>query len=308
MKKFLCIIIHLTYLISYLSSIGSENDPQKTIEIRVMSFNIWVDGKAGKQPLHQTAKAITEAKADIVGLQEARNNAGKIAALVGMNHIQQIGGNAIISKFKIKGLTKNRIGAIIEVSPGNDILLYNNHFSAAPYQPYQLLKIPYGSGRFIETEAEAIEEANKARGNQVARLLEEIEDNQNLELPTFITGDFNEPSHLDWTEATAKIKRHPLKVEYPASKRIADAGFLDAFRILHPNEVEYPGMTWTPITKPDNPKDHHDRIDFVLYGKREAIIPMKAEIVGESPEYADITVSPYPSDHRGVVVTFNVNF
>jgi hypothetical protein len=29
----------------------------------------------------------------------------------------------------------------------------------------------------------------------------------------------------------------------------------------------------------------------------------ECEIVGESPEFADIVVQPYPSDHRAVVAT-----
>ncbi len=32
----------------------------------------------------------------------------------------------------------------------------------------------------------------------------------------------------------------------------------------------------------------------------------EAKIVGEHRENADIVVSPYPSDHRAVVVTFSV--
>ena len=38
--------------------------------IRVMTFNIWGDGRSGQQPLTQTAAAIRAAKPDIVGLQE----------------------------------------------------------------------------------------------------------------------------------------------------------------------------------------------------------------------------------------------
>src|SRR5688572_10283536 len=38
--------------------------------IRVMSFNLWHGGDAGKQPLSQTLEVIRAAKADIVGLQE----------------------------------------------------------------------------------------------------------------------------------------------------------------------------------------------------------------------------------------------
>lgn len=44
--------------------------PAHAAELRVMSFNLWHGGDAGKQPLTQTAEVIRTAKADIVGLQE----------------------------------------------------------------------------------------------------------------------------------------------------------------------------------------------------------------------------------------------
>ena len=38
--------------------------------VRIMSFNLWHGGDAGKQPLEQTIEVIKNAKADVVGLQE----------------------------------------------------------------------------------------------------------------------------------------------------------------------------------------------------------------------------------------------
>jgi exodeoxyribonuclease-3 len=171
-----------------------------------------------------------------------------------------------------------------------------------PYQPYQLLGIPKGKDA-IKTEAEAIAAASKTRGHQIEGLLEKIGTLPNKDLPVFVTGDFNEPSHLDWTAAAAKSGRHPVKVAYPGSKAMAKKGFLDAWRAFRPDEMKHPGYTWTPVTKPDNPKDHHDRIDFV-YFKGKHIEVKNMSIVGENKKNADIVVSPYPSDHRAVVATF----
>ena len=38
--------------------------------IRVMSFNLWHGGDAGRQPLEQTIAVIQASQADVVGLQE----------------------------------------------------------------------------------------------------------------------------------------------------------------------------------------------------------------------------------------------
>ena len=80
-------------------------------------------------------------------------------------------------------------------------------------------------------------------------------------------------------------------------------GFLDAWRVFHPDEMKHPGYTWTPVTKPDDPKDHHDRIDFV-YFRGQGVEVKNASVVGENKKKAEIVVSPYPSDHRAVVCTF----
>jgi endonuclease/exonuclease/phosphatase family metal-dependent hydrolase len=39
-----------------------------------MTFNIWVGGDSGKQPLSQTLEVIRAAKADVVGLQETHGH------------------------------------------------------------------------------------------------------------------------------------------------------------------------------------------------------------------------------------------
>ena len=64
-----------------------------------------------------------------------------------------------------------------------------------------------------------------------------------------------------------------------------------------------PGITWTPTTAATDPKDRHDRIDFVFWGRNGCTSGHinAAQIVGESKQHADIVVNDYPSDHRAVV-------
>ncbi len=69
--------------------------------------------------------------------------------------------------------------------------------------------------------------------------------------------------------------------------------------------MNVPGYTWTPLSQIDDPKDHHDRIDFV-YWKGEGVDVLASRIVGEHTSNADLVVAPYPSDHRAVVATFRV--
>ena len=120
-----------------------------------------------------------------------------------------------------------------------------------------------------------------------------------------MVGDFNEPSHLDWTERAASAARHPIKVEYPNSLAMIKAGFTDAYRTIYPDEMKHPGYTWSSFYKFDDPTTHHDRIDFV-YFKGKGIKLNEVKIVGENQKDADIVISPYPSDHRAVVADFRL--
>lgn len=286
----------------------------QSAELRVMTFNIWVGGESGNQPLTQTAGVIRAAKADIVGLQETlgserngrRNDAGvELAKQLGWHYFNQGGSPGILSRFPIVTNTPGKHGVLLRMPEGRDVYLFNAHFSHAPYQPYQLLNIPYANAPFIKTADEAVSESRKARGDEVKSLMVELQTALASGQPVFLTGDFNEPSHQDWTERAAQAGKCPLPVPFPSTLAVVTAGMRDAFRTVHPDENARPGWTWTPTTRPDDPKDRHDRIDFVFFAGRGVTVK-QCVVVGEAKESADIVVQPYPSDHRAVVATMEL--
>src|SRR6185369_14550807 len=66
-------------------------------------------------------------------------------------------------------------------------------------------------------------------------------------VPTFLTGNFNAPSHLDQPEAATKSgAASTQKLEWLASKLLADRGLIDSYRAVHADPVAKPGATWTP--------------------------------------------------------------
>ncbi|MBU62480.1 MAG: hypothetical protein CMI26_08255 [Opitutae bacterium] len=278
-----------------------------------MSYNIHRGGVVMlKQPLSQTAKVIQSAQADIVGIQETRSPRGdkleELAKLLGWNH--DMGkGSQILTRYEI--LESLNSGVKIKLDSGKEAYVFNLHLPSHPYQPYQLLGIRpkwhkhTNDITFIKTEAEAIEWAKKARGRELSKLLRLIRTIPDKQAPIFVVGDFNEPSHLDWTERAAKATRHPIKVEYPNSLAMIKAGFTDAYRAIYHDEMKHPGYTWSSFYKFDDPSTHHDRIDFV-YFKGKGIKLNEVKIVGENQKDADIVISPYPSDHRAVVANFKI--
>ncbi len=281
--------------------------------LKVMSYNLYRGGTMHGQPLSQTAKVIQAAQADIVGIQETRSPRGDtaedLAKLLGWNLYSNEDKTSIVTRYEI---VEERFGGIkIRMPSGQEAYVFSLHLPSHPYQPYQLLGIKpkwhkHHDLPFIKTEAEAIAAATEARTKEVARLLRKIRTLPDQDTPVFVVGDFNEPSHLDWTQAAAQSGRHPIKVAYPTSQAMHKASYSDAWRTIYPDEMAKPGFTWSPMREPDDPTTHYDRIDFVYY-KGAGVTPISVEIVGENQEKADIVVTPYPSDHRAVVATFRLD-
>jgi endonuclease/exonuclease/phosphatase family metal-dependent hydrolase len=273
--------------------------------LKVMTFNVWAgeDTAAGRTKLTQIIQA---GGADIIGVQELGNSAGlSIASSLGFNYHQQSSGDIqVISRYPVVGQSSGNLGVTIELSPGQQIWLFNAHLAPYPYQPYDLR-----DGILPMNEAAVISAAAAARGSQVTSYLNDMASALSSDLPVFFTGDFNEPSHLDWTAATAAAtpRSYDLKVEYPTSKRIVDAGMTDSLRVVRPDVVNDHAYTWTPGAPPTNldPNEVHDRIDIV-YHAGLGVTPTSAQTVGypDGNPSTDIAVPGYNADHRAVVVTY----
>ena len=284
---------------------ASRSEASKAGErITILTFNIWVGGEnadADKAKSRAwTTRVMRTSQADVICLQESRGNAPSYGEALGYNVFEQSSSTAILTRFAIREATPEKWGVRLELEGGQLIWVFNAHFLHAPYQPYQLASIPYHNGRFIRAESAAVTEARLARGEAAIQCLREMQAPLQAGVPTFLTGDFNEPSHLDWTRAAVDGSVRPLAVEWPTTKLFADGGLADAYRTLHPDPVASPGYTWTP--RP-SPREVHDRIDFVLYAGRRVRVT-DARIIGDKKPQADWVITPYPSDHRAVIATF----
>jgi exodeoxyribonuclease III len=291
--------------------------PVLATELTVMSFNVWGGGANEGKPVDETVAAIKAVNPDIIGIQETmiegadctadacppggESVARQIADALGYHYVDQaanndaLWANAILSRYPIGALTPNSLGASIEVE-GRKVQVFNIHLDDSPYQPYQLLGIEYGDFPFLKTEAEAIAAAAATRGPALDLLEADMTALGEADL-ALVFGDFNEPSGLDWTEGAVAAGMQPIKVAYPTTARIEGWEFVDTYRARFPDPVAKPGFTWTPTSAPDDPEDHHDRIDFAL-AKAAGLEVLDAGIVGEKSPEADVVVTPWPSDHR----------
>lgn len=264
--------------------------------VKVMTLNIR-NGVNYPYADSETVHAIQTSVADIVGLQEATGDSlSRLAAkLTGWSSLQVDSDTAILTRYQIVGPV-GRHGAQIRLPEGGTVYIFTVHDVPYPYEPYDIRD-------GILTNPASVEES--ARIHRLAltqSYLEDVKPYLSSGAPVFLVGDFNEPSHKDWTVAAAQAGLHPFAVSWPTSVAIENAGLVDTYRTAHPNEVGFPGYTWT--TKPDA-REVFDRIDFVYADSASQVLA--SQTVGDSVAIpADIVSTPYWSDHGGVVTTLTI--
>lgn len=293
---------------------------QAETRLKVMSFNIWGGGQNEGKGVEETVAAIRAAGADVVGLQETRlesdpctaescpatgpSAAKAIAEALGWYSYDQttenaaLWANAVISRYPIGKASPNDLGVPLDVE-GREVWIFNIHHDDEPYGPYQVMGIEYGPAPFVTTESEAQDWAAKTRGPAMDLLDADMALAANA-AAVFVTGDFNEPSGLDWTTATVAAGHQPFAVNWPTTRRLTDQGFIDTYRAVFPDPVARPAYTWTARYDEAATDDHPDRIDFVL-ARGAGLKVLDAAIVGEDGPRSDIRVMPWPSDHRATL-------
>jgi exonuclease III len=278
------------------------------VRLRVMTLNIFYGGdeldlttgdfcedpRGCPRMLVKMIAAIRASKADVVGLEEGEHSTQKIAKALGWFASERM---QIVSRYRLIDPPEGRGRYIfVELRPGRVVAIGNVHLPSDPYGPY-LVRDGGTAEELQELELSvrmpAIQEHLAALPRLAAR-----------GIPGFLTGDFNSPSHLDWTPEVAAVRAEvPFAFDWPVSRALAEAGFRDSYRQVHPDPVARPGFTWTSGGPEAVENEVHDRIDWVLAAGRAQAV--RSQIVGEvgGPD-VDIGLDPYPTDHRGVVSTF----
>ena len=277
----------------------SADNANALIELRVMTFNIEWGGT--NISFDNVVKAVRRSGADIVGIQEAEGNLQRLAEELGWHYNLR---NYAISKYPLvepQGADGRYV--FVEVSPGKIVALANVHLPSDPGGPEQVR-----DGAPLE-EVLALERATRLPTLQpYLAILPALAERG---IPVFLTGDFNSPSYQDWTEAAVGTRPFlRYAVDWPISRAVTDAGFRDSWRDVHVDPVTHPGLTWwaaRPALASYAPGDDdpQDRIDFVWYAGPAEV--RNSIIVGEEGRSdVSVSVTPWPSDHRGVVSTFSV--
>lgn len=269
-------------------------------EIKVMTYNILYSTSN-----ENTLKVLQETDADIIGLQEI--STARIIELAQKLKYHYYSfpkttanmsddDTGILTRFPITQFHND--GVTVKVNPGLEVAIFTVHLSPYPYEPYD-----FRDG-IITTAQQAVASASATRLGEIQPVVAKINELKNDNIPLFLTGDFNEPSLLDWTTTTAGNNMHFGKVvEWPVSKLIVESGLTDVYRSEFASPANFPGNTWTTI---ESANEIYDRID-IIYQTEETRFTLKdIRLVGGQGDAAGVTVEGYASDHYAVIATYTL--
>lgn len=289
--------------------------PAAETPLTVMSYNVWKSWTQVEDGFRKGVESIRASGADIAGLQEANPElADRIARELGWFRAgNSPGSTQIVSRFSItESLGMERlVGARVRVAaePVREVVVFNCHLDYRFYGPYAAMK----EGATAETVM--AEENRSERAVQMKEMLKFMKASLDHadNAPVFLTGDFNCPSHLDWTAATTSLHGNIGPVSWSPSTQVVAAGLSDSFRIVHPDPAKEPGFTWSSIHKAEEPQD---RIDFT-YHKGKAVTVKSSRVFttnveatvgpwGAAENLSTIRKNTWPSDHAAVVTTYSL--
>jgi endonuclease/exonuclease/phosphatase family metal-dependent hydrolase len=300
-------------LLAAVLALASPALADESVDLRIMSFNIWYGGVQVSQP--EVIRILRESDADIVGLQEPDGQTAAIAAAAGYPYVDlrrhiisrvplfdpKLGERSDTgqSVYPLAGLDADAPHVWAMVAPGKVVALGNLHLTSDPYGP-DLMR----DGASMEEVLQGEADSRLAEIDPYAAALEPL---IKTGTPVIVTGDFNTPSHLDYT--TAAIGLRPAMtaaVAWPVTLRMQAAGFTDTFRTAHPDPVARPGLTYSPGFPFPVTRDGEslDRIDYVFAANATV---RGAMVLGE-PENPDVDMGfeAWPSDHRAVIADLTV--
>jgi len=299
------------------------------VKLRVLEFNVLYGGDprtelgAGHpfqgKPRHEAiAEVIRETKADIVVLCETTaGSRTRLPALlddydaIGDLFVRKaLGARAAEGPRPPKHMTGGP-GAVLRVG-ATELVVFGTHWSPSP-DPIERARVASTQGGV--TPAFAAELAQSPAACAAAEATRRaVEPWIRQGAAVILAGDLNHASHLDWTERATALPRwqggRTPAVDWKPTRLLAEAGLVDVYRSVHPDELRSPGDTWTPAYPERTPgrrpfaDQYAARIDYIFVAG--PCRPVDAWVVGEVGSAAEIQRPTWISDHRAVLAVIEV--
>lgn len=319
-------------------------------EVKFLQLNVWQEGTSVKDGYEALADEIARVDADFVMLSEVRNYKNTRFCDRITESLKERGktyysfysyDSGLLSKYPIKDSAtifpeKGDHGSIYKLvadMDGQEVAVYTAHLDYLNCS-YYLVRGYSGSNwrrldsAVVNVDSLLADNVASQRDDAIRLFIADAQKELAKNRLVFIGGDFNEPSHLDWTEATKdSADHHGVVIPWTVSTLLEQAGFKDAYRVFYSDPVKNPGytypadaptvdvkrLTWAPES------DERERIDFIYYFPAEKLNLTNAVIFGPRGSIrnneriventADVFVEPlgiWPTDHKGVIAEFQL--
>ena len=301
--------------------VGMATTASAADTLRVMAWNVLHGSNDVERGPEKTLAIIQDAAPDIVLMQESydidgdRPKLGKwLSEQLGWSYHQSESPHlCVLTPLKMEATFFHHqwhgLGALLTDEQGRSCLAWSIWLDYRSYITWDLRDNP----EITDEQLLAAEDERSARLPQVKSLLAHLKSEGHLEsdVPVLVGGDWNTPSHLDWTVDTSRVYKRRRALPLPVSIAMHDAGFADAFREVHPDPVQQPGITWSPMYRMSGEQaqgfERIDRIylknpgtprdDWTLHPIAATVLPTPWE-----DESIEIRQRQFPSDHGAVVV------
>ncbi|PCE63736.1 endonuclease/exonuclease/phosphatase family protein [Sediminicola luteus] len=339
-KNTLCIQLLLTigFLIGWpdYTHISAQSQQKQAVELKVMTWNIW--GKLNLEPKYEiegvsarqrVIDIIKHSGADIVTMTEAYGSAADIAKSLGFYYYtpKPDANLCIFSRYELVDF-----GTLHGLSPFSFIAASVNLPNGSKVRVYNIWLTSEGR-HIVEIKNKKVSDSvfnagDTVRYHHLKQLLDHKEFKEDWQrrdmVPLIVAGDFNCVSHLDYTEATRKRKLNYGRIlEAETSMAMADLGFRDTYRSVHPviNEDNL-GYTWTtvgtdytyvsgegfmPVAEHPSPEyqNPYTRIDYI-FATGTKIQVMESRTITRHFQDNTQRFPLFPSDHGAVLTHFRV--
>ncbi|MCW8834198.1 MAG: endonuclease/exonuclease/phosphatase family protein, partial [Colwellia sp.] len=344
MKKAVRQTVNALLMLCCVLIISEHAFAYSTTPLRVLQFNIWQEGTEVSQGFDAIIQEVIASNADLIALSEVRNfnqqplNEKLVSALAkrGYHYYSEPSQDSgVLSRYPILKqemlfFDANDHGSITKATillQDVVITFYSAHLDwqhCSLYLPrgyhsstWKKLKEPV-----IDTEKIAQDNKLSLRDEAITLLLLDSQKERAAGHLVILAGDFNEPSHLDWIEATKNsYDHHGVVMPWPNTLSLAREGFVDAYRAKFPDPVSHPGFTfpadnvdvaieklaWSPLA------DDRDRIDYIFFQPDNRLTLGDVQLIGplgsivknqRSLEKSQDPITPpkgiWPSDHKAV--------
>lgn len=331
-----------------LALVCSLAAPAAAEEFTVLQWNIWQEGTSVKGGYDAIVDEIVRLRPDFITLSEVRNyNKTNFTARLTQS-LHERGetyysfysyDTGLLSRYPITdSLTvypeNNDHGSIYRLlckAKGKKIAVYTAHLDYLNDAYYDVRGYDGSTWREIPipTSAEEVLRRNdlSLRDDAIRNFIAQADKDAAAGYTVILGGDFNEPSHLDWTEATRYVyDHHGLVIPWTVTTLLEQAGYVDAYRSVYPNPLTHPGFTF-PADNPDVPVkrltwaphgDERERIDYLFFkGRKASVTDIRIFGPEGSIAYSQRRPNPtkerfikplgtWPTDHKGLWMKIDI--